>query len=72
MSMIWEETLFKYTENKEEETACWKESCRGDFRKNFLKVAKEWNRLLEDTGEFPAVDVSKNRSDKWTLGIIWS
>lgn len=40
----------------------------GDFRKNFLKeekeVTKEWNRLLEDTGEFPAVDVPKNRSDK--------
>lgn len=36
----------------------------GAFRKNFLKVTKEWNRLLEDTGEFPAVDVPKNRSDK--------
>lgn len=42
--------------------SCHKETCGADFRKNFLKLMKEWNRLLEDTGEFPAVDVSKLRS----------
>lgn len=52
--------------------SCHKETRGADFRKNFLKVMKEWKRLLEDTGEFPAVDVSKNRSDQWAMGIIWS
>lgn len=38
-----------------------------DFRKNFLKLMKEFKRLLEDTRELPDVDVSKNREDKLAL-----